>query len=1114
MPSFKTSHHLVDLEQIEHFEKTIIDLFETQVEATPHSVAVTFEEQTLTYQALNRKANQLAHYLQSLGVKPEVLVGIAIKRSLETVIGLLGILKAGGAYLPLDPDYPIERLVLMLKDSQVPVLLTQSSFKDQLSSYQASVVSLDGDWEKISQFSEENLESGVKPENLAYVIYTSGSTGQPKGVMIEHLSLINFIKIAIVEYEFTQRDRILQFASINFDAAIEEIYPCLASGGLLVLRSDDMLSSMSVFLQRCRDLELTVLDLPTAFWHQLTSELVTNQITLPQSLRLVIIGGERALPASVELWQNRVGTSTLLVNTYGPTEATVVATIYPLPTARKKWENIPIGRAIQNTQSYVLDKALKPVVEGVAGELYIGGVGLARGYLNHPDLTADKFIPNPFSDKANARLYQTGDLVRSLPDGNLEFLGRIDHQVKIRGFRVELGEVEAALNEHPDIVETVVIPEEDQFGTLHLIAYIVSNLMPERIPYHSVCLAEVNGTTVTVQTEDISMDGVSLMRIPTSFTLIKNQQIRLFLQLLSDKEKRWLNGTVQWVDVTEAGIKFNITDTEQVVIRESLEYSFQGVLKFFQRIITKNLRIYLKNKLPQYMLPSAVVLIRTFPLTPSGKINRQALEQKQVMKYQMPSVFRTNSTLLEEELTEIWSDILEVKKIDIDDDFFELGGHSLLLTQLLSHIKVHLSITLPLPIFFESPTIAGIAEAIQRIRETGNEVVSNSKSIIDFNAEVVLEESIQPHEIIVDHYFVKPRSIFLTGATGFLGVHLLYDLLKQTSATIYCLVRSSNDKEGKKKLERKLKSGFLWKQSFKNRLIPVVGELAQPLLGLSESDFYSLANQIDVIYHCGAMVNFVYPYSKLKAANVLGTQDILKLATLIQTKPVHFISTLSVFASNGPRIVRELDIDEAETLEDSYSQSKWVAEQLVIQAGLRGLPVCIYRPSRIIGHSKTGFSNLNDLFSRGVKGCLQLGLLPPIEDIEDNMVSVEYVSRAIFYLSRQRGSFGKTFHLVNPSSVLGVAFVKWIRSLGYPLKSRSYSEWRAALSSDQNNALYSLLSWFPEDNEDIIEPQFDYQNTIEGLKGSDIVCPQITHELLDKYFSYFLKSGFLAAINN
>jgi amino acid adenylation domain-containing protein/thioester reductase-like protein len=1110
MNSFKTSHDIC-LEQIEHSE-TIIEMFEIQVEKTLHSVAVLFEEQALTYQELNRKANQLAHYLQSLGVKPEVLVGIAIKRSLEMVIGLLGILKAGGAYLPLDPDYPIERLVFMLEDSQVPVLLTQFSLKDQLPSDQISVVYLDGDWGKISLFSEENPESGVKLNNLAYVIYTSGSTGQPKGVMIEQLSLINFIKVAIVEYEFTQRDRILQFASINFDAAIEEIFPCLASGGLLVLRSDDMLSSMSVFLQRCQDLELTVLDLPTAFWHQLTSELVTNNLMLPQSLRLVIIGGERALPASIELWQKLVGNSTLLVNTYGPTEATVVATMYPVPAAMQKWENIPIGRAIQNTQSYVLDKASQPVVEGVAGQLYIGGVCLARGYLNRPELTAEKFIPNPFSDKANARLYQTGDLVRSLPDGNLEFLGRIDHQVKIRGFRVELGEVEAALNEHPDVVESIVIPEEDQFGTLNLIAYIVSTFMPERIPYHSVCLAEVDGTTVTVQTEDISMGGISLTHIPTSLTLIKDQPIRLFFQLLSETEKRWVNGTVQWVGVTEAGIKFKVTETEQVVIKQSIEYSFQGFLKFFQRIITKSLRLYLKHKLPEYMLPSAVVLIRTFPLTPSGKINRHALEPEQVMKYQMPSLFGINNTLLEEELTDIWSDILGVKRIDRDDDFFELGGHSLLLTQLLSKTKAQLSITLPLEIFFESPTIAGMAEAIQKIRETGKTVVSSSKNIIDFNAEAVLDASIQPHEIIVDHYFVEPRAILLTGATGFLGVHILYDLLKQTSATIYCLVRSANDKEGKLKLESKLKSCFLWENSFKTRLTPVVGELAQPLLGLSESDFYYLANQIDVIYHCGAMVNFVYPYSQLKAINVLGTQYILKLATLIKTKPVHFISTLSVFASNGPRIVRESEIDEAETLDDTYSQSKWVAEQLVRQAGKRGLPVCIYRPSRIIGHSKTGFSNLNDLFSRGVKGCLQLGLLPPMEKIEDNMVSVDYVSRAIVYLSLQRESFGKTFHLVNPSYVLGVELVKWIRSLGYPLESRSYIEWRTALSRDKNNALYSLLSWFPEyneENQNVIEPTFDFQNTIEGLKGSDIICPPINSEIFDKYFSYFLKSGFL-----
>jgi len=431
-------------------------LFEAQVERTPDAIAVVFKDQQLSYTTLNQRANQLAYHLQSLGVKAEVLVGLCIERSIDMVIGLLGILKAGGAYLPLDPAYPVARLAFMLEDARVPVLLTHSSLVDSLPSHKAQVVCLNT--ESFSLLSSDNPVSGVKPSHLAYVIYTSGSTGKPKGVMIQHQSLVNFINTAIIEYGLTRHDHILQFASISFDAAAEEIYPCLACGGMLVLRFDEMLNSVSLFLQHCRELGLTVLDLPTAFWHQVTSELATSKVMLPDSLRLVIIGGERALSEQVGLWQQWVGATPRLVNTYGPTEATVVATMYQLPCSvplEREWRDIPIGCAIHNVQTYVLDKYLQPVPIGVPGELHIGGAGLGRGYLNRPKLTQEKFIQNPF--KEGSRLYKTGDLARYLPDGNIEYLGRIDNQIKIRGFRIELGEIEAVLGQHPAVRENAVI---------------------------------------------------------------------------------------------------------------------------------------------------------------------------------------------------------------------------------------------------------------------------------------------------------------------------------------------------------------------------------------------------------------------------------------------------------------------------------------------------------------------------------------------------------------------------------------------------------------------------------------------------------------------------------
>ncbi len=468
-------------------EECVYHLFEKQVERTPDKIAVEFKGDYLTYQELNCRVNQLARYLQARGVGPEVLVGICLERSLEMVVGLLGILKAGGAYVPLDPNYPQERLSYIISNSQMSLLLTQNSkeqFVNGLLENEVGIVYLDRDGDLISQESDTNPTSGVNPENLAYVIYTSGSTGNPKGVEIEHYSLVNFTQAAIEEYEFTQRDRVLQFASISFDAAAEEIYPSLSCGATLVLRTDEILASLPTFLQKCREWELTVLDLPTAYWHQLMAELATADLSFPESVRTVIIGGEKALPEPLKIWQQQRDKRPQLINTYGPTEATVVATAYKLLAARTEADagltELPIGQPLPNVQVYVLDRFQQIVPIGVPGELHIGGFSLARGYLNRSKLTEEAFI---FSQELGTRLYKTGDLVRYLPDGNLEYLGRIDNQVKIRGFRIELGEIEAVLGTHPEVGEAVIVVREDLPGDKRLIAYVISRqILPDN--YH------------------------------------------------------------------------------------------------------------------------------------------------------------------------------------------------------------------------------------------------------------------------------------------------------------------------------------------------------------------------------------------------------------------------------------------------------------------------------------------------------------------------------------------------------------------------------------------------------------------------------------------------------
>ncbi|WP_310417097.1 amino acid adenylation domain-containing protein, partial [Chamaesiphon sp. OTE_8_metabat_110] len=445
----------------------IHQLIAAQVARTPARIAVECAGERLTYRELDRRSDRLAAHLTAMGVSADVLVGICVERSLDTIVGILGILKAGGAYVPLDPDYPQARLALIIEDAGMSIILTQSRLIAKLPAYGGKIVCID----KLDPYPDRlHLLAKVKPHDLAYVIYTSGSTGKPKGVAIEHHSVVNYTLATIREYALTPADRVLQFTSLNFDVSAEEIYPCLSVGATLVLRNAATSESIENFLQHCTDWQISVTSLPTAFWHELTTRLTRDKLSLPPTWRLAIIGGEKAAPAKLQAWM-ALESKVRLIDAYGPTEATISATMCDVASCDP--HNPAIGRPIANVQAYVLDKNLALCPIGSPGELYLGGAGLARGYLHDPELTAQKFIPNPFSPDRTARLYQTGDLVKYLPDGKLQFLDRLDEQVKIRGFRIELGEIEAVLARHPGIQEAIAMKSVgDRYQSIS--AYIVS----------------------------------------------------------------------------------------------------------------------------------------------------------------------------------------------------------------------------------------------------------------------------------------------------------------------------------------------------------------------------------------------------------------------------------------------------------------------------------------------------------------------------------------------------------------------------------------------------------------------------------------------------------------
>jgi amino acid adenylation domain-containing protein len=579
-------------------------LFEAQVEKTPEAIAVVFENQTLTYWALNQRANQLAHQLIQQGVGPEVLVGICVERSLEMIVGLLGILKAGGAYVPLDPAYPAERLAFILDDTQVPVILTQAHLVDSLPASPAKVVCLNSDWEETRQTTLKNPSGRAIANNLMYVIYTSGSTGKPKGVMIPHVGIWNQLYWRQTTFSLTPADRVLQSISFSFDPSVWQIFWPLSFGAQLVLPVPGGQKDLVYLIQLMAQQQITVMALVPSMLRALLAQPSIAQCT---SLKHVFCGGE-ALPSElIEQFYQRFRPSTLLHNVYGPTEASIDATFW---TCQPHFTHqiAPIGRAIANTQIYILDERLQLVASGESGELHISGAGLARGYLNRANLTAEKFV-SLHSNQINARLYKTGDLARYLPDGNVEFLGRIDHQVKIRGFRIELGEIEIALKQHSLLTETVVVAREDSPGNHRLVAYVVP----------------------------------SEAAVPT----------------------------------------------------------------------TAELRSFLQEKLPEYMVPSAFVVLKTLPLNASGKLDRQVLPAPE-SEVALDNAFEAPKDALENDLTQLWEQILNVRPIGVKDNFFELGGDSLLATRVLAQIETMRGQKLPLAVFQEAATVENLAECLRR----------------------------------------------------------------------------------------------------------------------------------------------------------------------------------------------------------------------------------------------------------------------------------------------------------------------------------------------------------------------------------------------------------------
>ena len=488
--------------------------FEVQVESTPDATAILCAGASLTYATLNQRANQLAHYLKSLGVGPEVLVAICLDRSIEMGVGLLAILKAGGAYVPLDPGYPRDRLAFMLEHSQAGFLLTHSQLRNKLPDHLAQVICLDQESAKIATFSDQNPFSAVKPDHLAYIIYTSGSTGKPKGVAVEHGAVLNTLEDINDRFQIGPGDRVLAVSSLCFDLSVYDIFGLLIAGGTVVMPHPSPTPDPHHWAEVMVQQQITVWNSAPALMQMLLDATIGQPDPLPASLRVVLMSGDW-IPLSLPEQITALVSGVQVIGLGGATEASIWSILYPIETIDPSWKSIPYGRGMRNQSFYVLDEALQPCPEGVAGQLYIGGVGLARCYWRDEAKTESRFITHP---QTSERLYCTGDLGSYRSDGNIEFIGRIDNQVKIRGFRIELGEIEAVLNQHPDVRQAVVIDREDVPGSKRLVAYILSTVMPDRLPYDCAALVEgPDQERISIQTEDFSMGGLAVVGVPRTW---------------------------------------------------------------------------------------------------------------------------------------------------------------------------------------------------------------------------------------------------------------------------------------------------------------------------------------------------------------------------------------------------------------------------------------------------------------------------------------------------------------------------------------------------------------------------------------------------------------------
>ncbi len=935
---------------------TLHGLFALQAARTPDAAALVEPAREWTYSQVLRRANGIAQALCAQDIGPGAYVAVLSDRSADAVIAVLGVLLAGAAYLPLDPTSPDERLQVLLQDAGAAALLVPPLLRARAATLPSGIPVLHADAVTDAD-AAPRIEVGAG--DPAYLIYTSGSTGTPKGVVVEHRGAVNLVQGFLARHRFDDQ-RLLMIPPLIFDASVGDVFPALACGSALVLHPAPTELGPFELERFCREHRVTAIDAPAALWRRWSEGWATRTQREPllPALNLMMIGGESVPVEQVRRFADATGGRVVLCNHYGPTEASVCATLLSTVDASEiASHDLPAGRPLPGVRIHLLDRHLQPVPRGVVGELFIGGDGVARGYHNAAELTSERFLDDPFSDAPGARMYRTGDLARWNSDDTLQFIGRRDHQIKLRGFRIELGEIDNALAALPGVQAVAVLLREDRPGDRRLVAYAVV------------------------------ADGVDAAA----------------------------------------------------------------------------LRAGLARRLPEAMLPSAFVFLDAMPLTANGKIDRRALPAP---GEDAPAerAIRDPQTPTEHAVLAVWRDVLGRASLGADDDFFASGGDSLSTLPLVFKLHEALGVELPLSAVFATPTVVGLSATIDRM------LAGEAVEVFDIEAQVALPESIDSARVAPPVApRVAPKSVLLTGATGFLGAYVLRDLIDLSAAEVVCLVRADSAEDGVQRIRRNLESYGLWREGDAARLVPVLGDLSSPLLGLTPSAFEALAQRVDAIVHNGGQVNFIAPYAHLEAANVGGTREVLRLATTAHLKPVQLVSTLGVYVTrrhSGQSVAETHAPPDGPGQDGGYNQSKWVSEQLGLLARARGVPLAIHRPARITGDGVSGISNPGDYFNAWIRGCVQLGKAPHAPDDFFDMTPVDYVARTIVRVMLGAGDANGNYHYFNPHTLPVTDAVAAIRERVCPIEEVDYRQWRQALmasiAAGEDNALKPFAGLFAE----------------------------------------------------